>query len=148
MSYFDNNKWTSWIIALLVLLNIGTLSTIWLRPGSPPSNQPVQLLQEALQLNEQQSNQFKTLRDQHFGATRELQNQLMEKKREMIRLLTESPTNGVHAHALTAEIGQLHQQLDSLLIDHFTALQAICQPEQQRELGELFLKSMEKRPSK
>lgn len=133
---------TYMIIAALVVLNLATLATLWLRPQGPPPPDRARtgdFLARELGFDAQQAEQFHQLRETHFTKTRELDRKLRENKHHMIEVLAQNPPDTAEAFTLTQEIGEQSQRMDSLLIEHYLEVQKICTPQQQEQLNRIFL---------
>ncbi|MFN7118161.1 MAG: Spy/CpxP family protein refolding chaperone [Saprospiraceae bacterium] len=142
-----NKKTTPYIIivAILVLMNLATLATLWLRPmGPPPPGRPgaERFLVHELKLSPEQVNQFQQLREQHFAQTQALEREVRDGRRRIIEQLAKNPPDTAAAHAITRQNQANLVVLDSLLIQHFLQLRTICTPAQQEKLGRVFQESM------
>lgn len=133
------------IIAVLALMNIATLATLWLRPlGPPPPGRPhaERFMERELNLTAEQTVRFKQLREQHFAQMRSLEPQVRESRRSIIAQLAKNPPDTVAAHAISQENLNRIKTLDRLLIQHFLEIRNMLTPDQQEKLGHLFLESM------
>ncbi len=133
------------VIAVLALMNIATLATLWLRPmGPPPPGRPhaESFIERELNLTAEQATQFKELREQHFAQTHSLEPQVRESRRRIIEQLAKNPPDTAAAQAIGKTNLNTINTLDSLLIQHFLEIRNILTPEQQEKLGHLFLESM------
>jgi Spy/CpxP family protein refolding chaperone len=133
------------IVVALVLLNIATLATLWLRPMGPPRPGQERIegfLAHELQLTENQSEAFKKLRNEYRQQMRTIDRDLHDNKRKMIELLAQNPPDTAAAQALAHRMGDQSAVLDSTLIAHFMQPRAICSVEQQSRLGRIFLEAM------
>lgn len=135
------------IISALILLNIATLATLWFRPMGPPPpdrHRTGDFLVRELKFDKQQAEQFRKLRDAHFQNARELDHQIHENKRRMLEVLAQNPPDTAAAFAITQSTGKLTHRLDSLLVQHYLDIQAICTPEQREKLKHVFMEAMPK----
>lgn len=133
------------LIAALVLMNIATLTTLWLRPmGPPPPGRPGadRFLIKELNLNEEQAAKFKRFREEHFEKTKGLDREMREGRRLIIEELAKNPPDTTAAFAIKQKHLSNIATLDSLLIDHYLELRKLLTTEQQEKLGHVFLESI------
>lgn len=133
------------IIAVLVLMNIATLATLWLRPmGPPPPGRPgaEHFLVKELNLNEEQAAKFKQLRTQHFDKTKGLEREMREGRRRIIEELAKNKPDTTAAFAIRQTHSTNIATLDSLLITHYLELRTLLTSAQQEKLGHVFLESI------
>ena len=136
MAVFKNRS--SWIIAILVLLNIATLASMWLFPPRPPHHRIERFLQKELNLTNEQKEQFKSLKDQHLAVTKTYHEELQKNKKQLFETLSKTPTDSVLIDNILEKDGKIHALLEKALVEHFTDLKGICSEEQQEKLGDFF----------
>lgn len=148
MNQFKKN----WIITFLVVLNVAILCSIWLKPsgGKGKKHPPIEkMFQKELDLSNEQVKQFEKLRAENKEMAKPFHQERQENKKFMIEVLNQNPPNRIAADSLAENIGKLETQLDKLLIEHFLALQKVCNDSQKERLGEIFLKATKpKKPRK
>jgi protein CpxP len=162
MDIFSRKHLTTWVIALLVLLNAATLGALWLsvlrKPEAPPRRgeagppapradakraDDVRLfLERELDLSSDQAAKFEQLRKSHAAAIQAVQNEIRRlKKAEMDGLLA-AGSNPEPGDQLAVEIGAKETEKEKLLYAHLRDLMALCRPDQQdkfrRILGEVL----------
>ena len=140
MAFLKNRS--GWIIAILVLLNIGTLASMWLFPLRPPHHRVERYLQKELNLTHEQKMQFKTLRDQHRSITKEYHEEKQKNKKQLFEELSKNPPDSILINDLIKKEGEVHTLLEKTLIQHFMDMKVICSEEQQEKLGQVFSKMM------
>jgi Spy/CpxP family protein refolding chaperone len=148
MNFFTKIRVTTWIIGLLVLLNVLTLGTIWFQQfRRPPAPLPPQdrrsenqqrFLERELGLTEQQSQQFQTLREQFFRQSNAIMQAIHQLRKAMMDELFSSSPDTQKAHKLAEEIGAKYVEQERLLFNHFLELKAVCQPAQQEKFQALM----------
>jgi hypothetical protein len=166
MDIFSRKHLATWIIALLVVLNIASIGALWLsvlrRPEAPPRRDDQRaeavrpepgrsdgartddvrlFLERELGLSPDQSAKFEQLRRSHAAGIQAAQREIQRlKKAEMDELLAERP-DPARYEALAAEIGAKETEKEKLLYAHLRDLMALCRPEQQdtfrRIMGEV-----------
>ena len=148
MNFFTKIRVTSWIIGLLVLLNVLTLGVLWFQqfrrpPGMfpPPGKQAEnsqRFLQRDLNLTEQQAQQFETLRNQYFLKSRTIMQEIHQLRKGITDELFSASPDAQKANKFAEEIGAKQAELERLLFNHFLELKAVCQPEQQKKFQALM----------
>ncbi|MBX2871791.1 MAG: periplasmic heavy metal sensor [Saprospiraceae bacterium] len=142
-------------LVALLLMNIVLVIMLWVQPmphekmarmpekgTAPPPRRAEGFLVKALNLNEEQRVQLKTLRDEHFEFTREIHQRGRTVKKEMFDALLSSVPDTSAALQFAAEYGGQLQKIDEALIQHYLDIRAICTPEQQEELRKVFRKAI------
>ena len=156
MGYFDNTR-KNWIIAFLVILNIGLLISLWLpkfsdgRPDGPPHERQEKIsrqFQKELDLDEAQFKELKRLREEHFQETRAIHKKIRESKREMFNALKGKSPDTNKANQIANEIGSLEADIDKSVIRHFVALREVCNAEQRLKLEKIFHQAIRKQGGK
>ena len=138
MAFIKNRS--GWIIAILVLLNIGTLASMWLFPPRPPHHRVERFLHKELNLTHEQKEQFKTIRDQHRSITKEYHEGTQKNKKQLFEELSKNPPDSILINDLMKKEEEIHALLEKALILHFMDMKAICSEEQQEKLGQVFSK--------
>ncbi|MEZ4950323.1 MAG: periplasmic heavy metal sensor [Saprospiraceae bacterium] len=140
-----------WVFGILILLNIVSLLLLWVRPkhpGPPPKGVEVLVdyFQKELQLDENQSNQFKTLIENHRKEVRQLNEKRKASKESMFEALTREQTDRNLVDSLARLAANVDLEIDQKLAEHYLQLKAVCNQNQQKQLGNLFLESIPKPP--
>ncbi len=134
MDIFKKNRLTMWVIVLLVVLNLLTLSAIWMKNFSgfdkgKRSGGEAFLISE-LQLSDVQVEQFRKLRDIHFEETREIHREMNDLRQAITdELFRENPDSAKVAQ-WAQEVGKMHAAIENARFAHFQALKEICEPAQ------------------
>ncbi len=142
MDYFTKNKMLFWCVIVLVILNIATISSIWLKkapsskspagPGGKPDGQKI--MAEQLGLSTEQAEQFEQIRNEHFMRTRPLQRQMHEIRLEILDEMFAAEPDEVIIADLLKELNDSQSQFEECLFTHFQELKDACTPEQTEEL--------------
>jgi len=137
MDIFTKNRATNWMIVLLVILNVSSLTTIWflqLRQSPlPQDNRPDNVrhfLEQELRLTEEQAQQFEELRKQHFVETKAIHEEASQLKKTIMDELFASPPDTAKVESLAEQIGSKQTELEQLRFYHFLNLKSLCEPEQ------------------
>lgn len=128
------------LVALLVI-NIATLSLLWMKPGKGHSKPKGDRLIHKLSFDQVQQDAFHVLRDGHRQAAQEL-----EQSNHEIRLQYSSimASNDLAAlDSLTKLIGANVAQMESMNFRHFQDIRELCREDQ----VEKFDRMMERMPN-
>jgi len=156
MDYFSKNKISVWIIVILVLLNLFTLSTIWYnqlrRPVRPPREemrhhrQGLEMLGQKLKLTDEQVKIFEGMRQQHFEKMKPLQEEIISVRQQLMDELSKAEPDTALVNILIKSIGDKETVLERNRFEHFMELRSVCTPEQ-KEKFEILLRELMGPPS-
>lgn len=154
MDWFKKQKLSSWIIALLVALNVLTLATLWSvrfdrprkgfqPPGAGagpegPDNRVMGLLQEELNLSEGQIAQIRAMRESHFEAFRDFETRAMELRRGIMDALFADPSDTVRIREMAEALGRLYAERELKNAEHFQQLREVYTPAQREQFRSLM----------
>ncbi len=151
MDYFSKNKISLWIIVILVLLNLFTLSTIWYNqfrtPDRPPRQevghrrQGLKVLEQKLNLTAEQITVFADIRQRHFEKMEPLQKEIFSCRRELMDELYKTEPDTVRISSLAKRIGEKEILRERYIFEHFMEMKSACTPEQ-KEKFEILLKQL------
>jgi Spy/CpxP family protein refolding chaperone len=158
MDVFSKNRLSFWGMAVLVVLNVVLLSTLWWghidraplqRPqGNGPARHyraMTQFLQRELDLNAQQVEQLHTLFEQHVDQMSQVMQDMHEYRQAMHRALFAEDANSLQLTELSEQIGRKQAQVERLRFQHFKDMASLCDPSQQERLqglvGEILLRA-------
>ena len=148
MDYFLKKSFTFWLIVLLIVINIAAIATMiyitqhrchkieHFEKMKCPT--PRQYFIQELQLNEEQSKEFKMLHKQHRQQARVLYNQMIEKQSVLFEEIHKDNPDSLLINTLLNELGKLHVELQNEALQHYKSLQNICTPEQKKKLKVLY----------
>jgi periplasmic protein CpxP/Spy len=143
MDLIKQNKFLSLIIVILVVLNVLTLSIIWMQSGyknQPPSEsgkQPpssISLMQKQIGLNEEQTKNFEEMQKDLREQTRKVNDELDSLKLLLAEEIFDPLTSENRADSLASKIGIYQSKLEFMRYKHFRALVKICTEEQRDKL--------------
>jgi hypothetical protein len=148
MDIFKQNKILTVTIIILVILNLATLSLLWL--GKPKhdiirgpenrGNEKVriqEMLNKELGFSDEQVQRFIALREEHKEKTTKLSNDLMGVKKEMFEQAMYGD-NVVLSDSLLNLSLKIQGQLEKVTFQHFLQLKQICTPKQRENLFKLM----------
>jgi Spy/CpxP family protein refolding chaperone len=158
MDWLFQNKIRDWLIAILLVINILTVSILWMQTARTNEPQPQQtgargsesvtLLQKALDLNEGQVKQLDTKRTGHLELTKSYNDRLSALKRQLSEELFKEHPDTTLAHSLTAQIGELQSKVELIRFEYFKELLALCTPEQKAKLRPIVTELFGRKPPK
>ncbi len=152
MNYFKENRWITWLVAVLVILNISTLAMLWMQNSRQHRGKDrmerrgdkKNRMAKALNLTDSQVQQFESLKEAHREVVNELRKNIGEKKALKMEALTTNPGDITSLSELDQAIGNLHVEMQQSLNQHYNDLRAICNDEQKELLKERFKKIFER----
>lgn len=130
-------NYQTWIIALLVILNISTLAFMWInKPPRPEMPQETNYrekanhyMQNKLRFSPAQTDEFRRYQEEHFEQMRTYRTQTMALKKELYRL-DYNETNEPKINALVMELSKIYAEQEKSHFLHIQQLRSICTPEQ------------------
>lgn len=147
MDFFTKNRFTAWAIIILIVLNLFTLSVLWMtntRRERPPKHGPhfrahdrKDILDAELNFNDEQKEKHRTLKENHFKQMRILTEEIHKNKKDLFNRLSEPTYDSLEVKALCNKIGSLQSDLEELTFYHFNDIKSICTPEQKEKLKEV-----------
>jgi len=157
MDIFTKKRFSFWTIVLLVVLNVFTISLLWLNQHSRPSTpQPLseqkddqrtlQFLQKELNLSNAQIQQYGQLRQAHAELTRLLVNEIRDSKREMMNEIFNDEPDTARAMQIADLIGKEQTELERITFKHFSDMKELCGKEQLDKLHKLMNEFFRRNP--
>ncbi|MBL1214368.1 MAG: hypothetical protein HND52_13505 [Ignavibacteriae bacterium] len=148
MDIFKRNKNLKITIVILVILNLATITLLWLgkpkhedlRESSKKGNQEVrikQMLKKELDFSDEQAEQFLELRKNHREKTISLEDELVQLKKEMFNEAMYNNNMNISDSLLSLTL-EKQKQLEIITFQHFQKVKQICTPEQQEKLFKLM----------
>ena len=151
MDIFKQKNYLIISVIILIILNIGILSMMWLNESThrkPPkhpqgrSNEQEQissLLKKELNFNDDQIQMYLELRNIHREQTIELQNVIQDIKRKMFDEVILG-NSAIISDSLLSIMLDKQGQIEKITFQHFIDLKNLCNPEQQKDLQLLLHK--------
>ena len=136
-----NNRIAAWLIGLLILANIATLTFFWIgHLKKQRDNSPKYFLAKSLHFSETQKNTYFELAKNHNKNANEIREQIKIDKENLFQLLkTDQIVDSVKNNA-ALKVSLSIQSLDILTFDHFKKVRALCTEEQKPKFDELIQK--------
>jgi protein CpxP len=139
-----NSRFLKIVLVLLLLINIGTLSYLWLdshhgRPEGGPGRPDVfTFLCNELKLDDQQVKQYEALRDEHHHAVEAMQEHGRQLREQFFGMLQNNPVDSAGVKRMTDSIAATQEQIEMATFYHFRKVRAILRPEQQKRFDEVI----------
>ncbi len=141
-----NIQGQTWIIVILVLLNLGTLGFIYMhRPGfalSSPNFNPKErmhrFMDKRLGFDSKQSDEFREIQDKHFKEMKGIRKDIMDRKHELYDRILNNELNDEDLQKLSNELAKLYVQQEMINYRHIKQVRAICTPEQAEKMKTIY----------
>lgn len=137
----DKVKLLTILVVVLLLLNLVTIASVWMRgPGrhmGPPPHGPREYIISRLGLNEEQTEAFEKLRKEHFDTIQKLREQIKSEKEEMYSGL-KSKGNESAAYAHLAKVILYEEQAEKITFEHFRKVRELCDDEQKKHFDAII----------
>lgn len=139
---------SGWIILALIIINLATLATVWLRPGSArPPHVPLRVLwKQELGLDENQAAQFHIEVQRHRKAMQSLFGKMRSNRGSMLHALSLPASDTIQARAFADSSAAIQRQIDLQFLEHYLALRAVCTPGQVKKLNHVFAETIQQGP--
>lgn len=145
----SNTKVSAWIIATLIVLNLITIGFLVMhinaisnRPaGIPKHGKPHagfnEFIINKLNFDDQQSQMFDLVREEHIVERQLLTKQIHLLKRQVFEMTFEQSPDSVALDSLLGELSLATLEFEKMNISHLFEIQKICNPEQRETLKHL-----------
>lgn len=136
-----NNKIVGWLIVLLILANIATLTFFWIgHLKNQRNHSPKEFLAKSLHFSETQKNAYFELAKDHNESANKIREQIKINKEELFQLLKSEKIDDSIKKNAALKISISIQALDMLTFEHFKKVRALCTEEQKPKFDELIQK--------
>ncbi len=158
MDWVTQNKLIKWLIGILLVANILTISIIWMltlgnqsasQQQAKEINKPSEsagLLERELNLTIEQTKQYEILRQQHLKRSKSLDEKKTDLKIKIAEEVFKAKPDTILIDSLTKQIGLLEVGLEKLRFIHFKDFVSIISPEQREKFKPVLLAVYDKRP--
>jgi Spy/CpxP family protein refolding chaperone len=149
MDILTKRRATAWAIAILIVLNLCALGTVWYQQRMQPRMRPphhfrkrgrglARFIDRELNLTPQQSAKVKAQQKNFFDQADVLHREIGELRKEMMEQLLKPSPDGARVDELADEIGAKETQMARLRFAHFQEIKSVCRPEQEKEFEVLI----------
>ncbi len=150
MDSLFSRRFISILLVILVVLNLALLGTLWWQNFfSPPAKEKVtstykyknkqSFFEKELNLTQEQSQQFNSLRYQHFQTTLPTLVAISGLKRQLIQEAVKAAPDTQAIKILSGRIGRQQAIIEYRLAWHFNSLSKVCTPEQRDSLQQMLV---------
>ena len=136
MSFFKKWSRINWLVAVLLVINIASITALWMRgKGSKGPNKHMRpdgggFLAKQLNLNDEQKKQVEKLRAEHFQEVRALQRASGEVRRKMFKEIEQIKPDSILIVKYAAEIGSTVAEIETRTSQHFLDIKSILTEKQ------------------
>ena len=148
MDVFAQKRYMAWTIVFLLILNVATLSLIWLkeirkppRPHEPPRRPEggvPRFLRDELKFSDAQVREYDELRSESEERTRVLRDEIRRLRRSLAEEVFREDPDTAKAAQVARMIGEKQAELENVTFMHFMDLRTLCGEEQRRKLHALI----------
>ena len=144
----SSNKILSVAVILLLVINTVLLVFMWRskdRHNSkrPQGSSPFEMMVKELHLTDQQKNEYKKLRDEHFAAVKPLFDSIREIRKDFMRLVKESVVSDTALSNYSDRIAKKQATIDRLTLDHLRKARSLFSGDQQKQFDDFVQKMMQ-----
>ncbi len=127
----ENLKFYKLAIALLLLLNIGTLTFLWTHRPPGGGGGPFMFLVKETSMDDAQKRAYEQLRTEHRAQMNSFRanNSLLRGK--LFELLATQDANAPEVQQMIDSIASSRKQEEIVTFEHFRKVRALCRPDQQ-----------------
>lgn len=145
MDWILQNKLIKWLIGVLLIVNILTITIIWIlithdkqpplfeRGGKPPGGK--ELMQRELNLTDLQTQQFENARKENFEKSQILFKQLDSAKKQYFEELLKEKSDTALVNSILLKMNSIQMELEKLRFGHFKYLLSLCNSEQREKFA-------------
>ena len=145
----STNKILAIAVILLLVVNIVLLIFIWKgkksEPKHPQGNGAFETMTKELNMTEQQKNDYKKLRDEHFTKVRPLFDSIRQYRATFFKMVRDTASNDDSVNAYSKRVADIQAMIDKMTFDHFRKVRTLFSGDQQKQFDEYMLKMMQRR---
>ena len=145
----STNKILAIAVILLLVVNIVLLIFIWKgkkpEPKHPQGNGAFETMAKELNMTEQQKNDYKKLRDEHFARVRPLFDSIRQYRVFFFKMVRDTTTNDDSLNSYNKKVADIQAMIDKMTFEHFRKVRTLFSGDQQRQFDEYMQKMMQRR---
>ena len=144
----ERNKLLTIAVIGLLLINLGTISFLWLRKPPHPEQQKEEkfkIIIDKLEFNAEQQKKYMNLVHAHHQSFEKLNEATCNLRRDYYYLMKNDAIDRIQADSLNTLIGKNQSEINQLNFEHFLNIKALCDEHQKvlfnnfvGEIGRLF----------
>jgi hypothetical protein len=145
MNNLHKNKLLTWLVLVLVVINIGSMIFIWMgkpKHQNPPHGSPKEFLSRELKFDEKQQVQYDKLVDEHRNQANDTRKKIKEEKEKMYGLLKNASLTDSLKKSAVERVAEATKELDLITLNHFEKVRNICTPEQKTKLDQIMMQML------
>lgn len=145
----STNKILAIAVILLLVVNIVLLIFIWKGKRAEPRHQQgngaFETMAKELKMTEQQKNDYKKLRDEHFARVRPLFDSMRQYRTSFFKMVRDTALNDDSVNAYSKRVADIQAMIDKKTFDHFKKVRTLFSGDQQKQFDEYMQKMMQRR---
>ena len=145
MNSLHKNKLLTWLVLVLVVVNIGSMAFIWMgkpKLENPIEGSPKEFLSRELKFDEKQQVQFEKLVVEHRDQANDVRKKIKEEKEEMYGLLQNPELTDSLKNSAVEKVAGATKELDLITLNHFEKVRNICTPEKKKRLDKIMMQML------
>lgn len=141
MKKLKKNKFTKWLIVILLLVNIVTVAFFWGNHfKKEKDNSPKEFLARKLNFTDSQRRLYFELASDHNHNAKKIREQIKNNKDNLFQLLKSDTIIDSARNNAALKVSLSIQSLDILTFEHFKKVRALCSKEQKPKFDALIQK--------
>lgn len=140
-------RWALAGFALMLILNLVLIGSLWwLRPsgsagrGIGPQHRVQRMLNQELELSDRQQRQFRQLRQQYRQQMMVLADEMRLQRRALYGAVRDSGVTEGAVDSLSAQLADVHRQMERVNVAHFRQLRSLLDAGQQRRFDRMLMR--------
>ena len=143
------NKILAIAVVVLLCVNAFLLFQMWngkskQEPKRSPGG-PFETMVKELNMSEQQKNDYKKLREEHFARVRPLFDTMRQFRIAFFNMVKDSTANDDSLSYYSRKVAEKQAMIDKFTFDHFRKVRTLFSGDQQRQFDEYMQKVMQRR---
>lgn len=142
----NNTRIWKWMVAILAILNIALLVTLWTKPSpGPPHGKhgpgeggPAKMIIEELKLSQAQIQEFEKLKEEHHSAVVVLREKGKTFRDQLFTLLKQDQPERKVAELISDSISANQKEIEMVTFDHFEKVRRLCDESQKKRFDEII----------
>ena len=158
MDWLHQDRFRNWLILLLLVLNLITVSIIWMQTArktelpvkdqGPRASESVNLMKKVLELSETQTAQIEGVLAAGRVQSKPVNDRLSDLKRQLAEEMFKVDPDSSFVKSAAAEIGDLQSKIEMLRFQRFLEVVAVCTPDQKEKLKPIVIEAFGRKPPK
>jgi len=146
----STNKILAIAVILLLIVNIVLLIFIWKgnnrsEPKHPQGNGAFETMAKELNMTEQQKNDYKKLRYDHFAKVRPLFDSIRQYRTSFFKMVRDTTSNEDSLNSYSKRVAEIQATIDKMTFEHFRKVRSLFSGDQQKQFDEYMQKMMQRR---